>query len=112
MAKPSLDDVSCRLRTRAGAGAGRCVDGGSLRVLGTGALGALLVAFVLQGLSVVHAAAASRKMSWLLSLTYTALIVLGTIATPLLALLGVGEALFHLRRRVMPVPAALPPGSL
>lgn len=86
--------------------------GGNLRVLGTGALGALLVAFVLQGLSVVHAAAASRKMSWLLSLTYTALIVLGTITTPLLALLGVGEALFHLRRRVIPVPAALPPGSL
>ena len=86
--------------------------GGSLRVIGTGALGALLVAFVLQGLSVVHAAAASRKASWLLSLTYTALIVLGTIMTPLLALLGVGEALFHLRRRVISIPAALPPGSL
>ena len=85
--------------------------GGSLRVIGIGALGAFLVAYLLQGLSVVHAVGRA-KAPWLLYATYTTLALAGAIAVPLTALTGIIENLVRVRARVVPMPAALPPGSV
>ncbi len=85
--------------------------GGSLRVLGVGALGAFLVIYLLQGLSVVHAIGRA-KAPWLLYATYATLAIAGAIAVPLTALTGVVENLVRVRARVVPMPAALPPGSV
>ena len=86
--------------------------GGSPRVLGTGAIGAFGVAFLLQGLSVVHAIAHKRASTWMISAVYAALLVAGAVFGPMLAALGVAETLTRLRSRVVPNPPALPPGSL
>ncbi len=85
--------------------------GGSLRVIGIGALGAFLVAYLLQGLSVVHAVGRA-KAPWLLYATYATLALAGAIAVPLTALTGIVENLVRVRARVVPMPAALPPGSV
>ena len=86
--------------------------GGALNVIGTSAFGALLIAFLLQGLAVIHAMAHARAATWAISATYTALILVNGVAMTLIALLGVAETIFHLRRRIVPPPIALPPGSL
>ena len=86
--------------------------GGAPRVLGLGAIGAFAVAFLLQGLSVVHAIATQRSATWLISAVYAALIVAGALVMPLLAVLGIAETLTRLRSRVVPIPPALPPGSI
>jgi hypothetical protein len=84
--------------------------GGSLRVIGVGALGAFLIAYLLQGLSVVHAIGRARA-PWLLYATYATIALAGAIAVPLTALTGLVENLVRVRARVIPMPAALPPGS-
>ena len=86
--------------------------GGSLRVLGVGAAGAFGIAFLLQGLSVVHAIAKERGATWLIPATYAALVIAGALMAPLLALLGVIETLTRFRSRVVPIPPALPLGSI
>jgi hypothetical protein len=84
--------------------------GGSLRVIGIGALGAFLVAYLLQGLSVVHAIGRA-KAPWLLYVTYATIALAGAITVPLTALTGLLENLVRIRARVVHMPAALPPGS-
>ncbi len=86
--------------------------GGSLRMLGIGAMGAFGIVFLLQGLSVVHAIAHVRSATWLISAVYAALFVAGAVFAPILALLGVAETVTRLRSRITPIPPALPPGSL
>jgi Predicted membrane protein (DUF2232) len=86
------------------------VVGGSLRVIGIGVLGAFLVAYLLQGLSVVHAIGRA-KAPWVLYATYATIALAGAIAVPLTALTGLVENLVRVRARVVPMPAALPPGS-
>ena len=86
--------------------------GGSFRVLGIGAAGSFGVAFLLQGLSVVHAIANRRSARWLISVVYTALLVAGALVAPFVALLGVVETLTQFRRRVLSIPTALPLGSI
>ncbi len=86
------------------------VVGGSLRVIGIAALGAFLVAYLLQGLSVIHAVGRARA-PWLLYATYATIVLAGAIAVPLAALTGFVENLVRIRARVVPMPAALPPGS-
>jgi hypothetical protein len=86
------------------------VAGGSLRVIGVGALGAFLVAYLLQGLSVVHAIGRARA-PWLLYATYATIALAGAIAVPLTALTGLVENLVRVRARLVPMPEALPPGS-
>ncbi len=85
--------------------------GGALRVIGIGALGAFLIAYLLQGMSVVHAVGRA-KAPWLIYATYATLALAGAIAVPLAVLTGLVENLVRVRARVIPVPAALPPGSL
>ena len=84
--------------------------GGSARVIGIGALGALLVVFLLQGMSVVHAVGRARA-PWILYATYATLAVAGYIALPLTALLGLIENVTRVRSRVVAAPEPLPPGS-
>jgi hypothetical protein len=84
--------------------------GGSLRIIGIGALGAFLIAYLLQGLSVIHAIGRA-KAPWLLYGTYATIVLAGAVAVPLAALTGLAENLVRVRTRVIPVPAALPPGS-
>ncbi len=84
--------------------------GGALRVIGIGALGACLAAYLLQGLSVVHAIGRTRA-PWLLYATYAAIALAGAFAVPLTALMGLVENLVRVRARVVSMPAALPPGS-
>lgn len=88
------------------------VVGGSAGVLGVGALGAFTVAFMLQGLSVVHAVAHHRSATWLISAVYAGIIVAGALVMPLLAVLSITETLTRLRSRVVPIPPALPLGSI
>jgi hypothetical protein len=85
--------------------------GGSLRFIGIGALGAFIVAYLLQGLSVVHAIARGRA-PWLLYATYATLALAGYVAVPLTALAGLLESLVRFRARVVPMPAVLPPGTV
>lgn len=84
--------------------------GGSLSVIGIGALGAFMVAYLMQGLSLVHAVGRA-KAPWLIYATYATLAVAGAIAVPLTVLAGLAENLARVRARVVPMPAALPPGS-
>jgi Predicted membrane protein (DUF2232) len=86
--------------------------GGSLRVIGIAAIGAFSVAFLLQGLAVVHAVAHKRGATWLIAAVYASLFVAGAIFAPLLAALGVAETLTRVRSRIVPIPPALPPGSI
>jgi hypothetical protein len=86
--------------------------GGSFRVVGIGAVGSLSIAFFLEGLSVIHAIANRRASTWMISATYTALLIAGAIVLPLIALLGIAEAVTRLRSRIIEIPPALPLGSL
>ncbi len=86
--------------------------GGSPRVLGIGAIGAFSIAFLMQGLAVVHAVSHKRGATWLIAAVYASLFVAGAIIAPLLAALGVVETLTRLRTRIVPIPPALPPGSI
>lgn len=86
--------------------------GGSLRELGIGAIGAFSVAFLLQGLSVIHAIAKQRAATWLISAVYAAIIVGGALAMPLITVLGLAETVTRLRSRIVPIPPALPLGSI
>ena len=85
--------------------------GGAPRVLGIGALGAFVIAYLLQGLAVVHAIGRARA-PWIIYATYITLAVAGYVALPLTALVGLVENLTRLRSRVVPIPAALPSGSI
>lgn len=86
--------------------------GGSFRVIGIGAFGALSIAFFLQGLSVIHAIAKKRASTWMISATYAALLVAGAIFMPIIAALGAAETVTRLRSRIVPVPPGLPLGSI
>ena len=86
--------------------------GGSFRVLGTGVVGAFSIAFLLQGLSVVHAIAHHRAANWILAALYAALIIAGALVMPIVAALGLAETLTRLRSRLVPIPPALPLGSI
>jgi hypothetical protein len=85
--------------------------GGAPRVLGVSAFGAFLVAYLLQGLSVVHAVASARA-PWLRFATYATLAVAGYVAVPLTALVGLVENVTRFRARFVPVPPTLPLGSV
>ncbi|MGN6097887.1 MAG: hypothetical protein ACTHP8_16845 [Bosea sp. (in: a-proteobacteria)] len=79
--------------------------GGFLGVAATAFAGALLAAFMFSGLALLHDI--SRGRPWrgpLLISVYVALVVMQAVLTPLLALIGLADSLFGLRKR-----AALPP---
>lgn len=79
--------------------------GGFIGVAATALVGALFAAFMFSGLCLLHDI--SRGRPWRLPMlvsVYVALIVMQAVLTPLLALVGLVDTLFGLRRR-----AALPP---
>ncbi|WP_089175244.1 DUF2232 domain-containing protein [Bosea sp. AS-1] len=79
--------------------------GGFIGLAATAFTGALLAAFMFSGLALLHDI--SRGRPWrapMLISVYVALIVMQAVLTPLLALIGLADSLFGLRRR-----AALPP---
>jgi hypothetical protein len=79
--------------------------GGFVGVAGAAMTGALLAAFMFSGLALLHDL--SRGKPWrtpMLISVYVALIVMQAVLTPLLALAGLLDTLFGLRKRV-----ALPP---
>ncbi|WP_449257451.1 hypothetical protein [Bosea sp. (in: a-proteobacteria)] len=79
--------------------------GGFLGLAATAFAGALLAAFMFSGLCLLHDI--SRGRPWrapMLISVYVALVVMQAVLTPLLALIGLADSLFGLRRR-----AALPP---
>lgn len=77
---------------------------GGPRVLGASMTGALIVAFTLYGLSVIHAISRGR-VPWMLWLTYAGLLnPAGPYATILVALLGLIEPLINLRKRFAKPP--------
>jgi hypothetical protein len=83
--------------------------GGLPGVLGTSLLGALMIAFTLLGLSVLHAIASGR-VQWLLWLTYAALLnPAGPYAMIAISTLGLIEPLIQLRARFAKPPP--PPGA-
>lgn len=88
------------------------VIGGSFRVIGIGAFGAISVAFFLQGLSVIHAIANKRSSTWMISATYAALLIAGAVFMPVVAVLGAAETITRLRSRIVPIPPGLPLGSI
>jgi hypothetical protein len=78
--------------------------GGLPGVLGTSLLGALMIAFLLFGLSVLHAIASGR-VQWLLWLTYAALLnPAGPYAMIAISMLGLIEPLIQLRARFAKPP--------
>ena len=73
---------------------------GFVGALGLAVTGALLVAFALQGLSMLHEVSRGRpSRGMLLAGTYVLAIVLGQIMLPALALAGIADAAFGLRHR-------------
>jgi hypothetical protein len=81
---------------------------GPSRLLGGGMTGAAMAAFVLFGLSVLHAIAKGR-VPWVLWFTYACLMnPLFPYGMTLVALLGLSEPLLNLRRRFAKSPS-LPP---
>lgn len=79
--------------------------GGFIGVAATAMVGALFAAFMFSGLCLLHDI--SRGRPWRLPMlvsVYVALIVMQAVLTPLLALAGLADTLFGLRKRV-----ALPP---
>lgn len=79
--------------------------GGFVGLAATAFAGALLAAFMFSGLCLLHDI--SRGRPWrapMLISVYVALVVMQAVLTPLLALIGLADSLFGLRRR-----AALPP---
>jgi predicted membrane protein DUF2232 len=85
---------------------------GPPRTLAVGALGAFLIAFLLQGLSLFHCITAARGTKWLTFLVYALLAVVGAIAVPIVVLTGLLESAIGFRRRIFSTPANLPMGSL
>jgi Predicted membrane protein (DUF2232) len=78
---------------------------GVLGVVGTSFSGALLVAYVIAGLALMHFIARGRA-PWLLWLVYGALLLLGPYAALALTLAGLLEPVINLKRRL-----GLPPPS-
>lgn len=77
---------------------------GGPRMLGSSMTGALIVAFMLYGLSVIHAVS-HRRVPWMLWVTYAGLLnPAGPYATILVALLGLLEPLLNLRKRLAKPP--------
>ena len=73
---------------------------GFVGALGLAITGALLVAFALQGLAMLHEVSRGRpSRGMLLAGTYVLAIVLGQIMLPALAVAGIADAAFGLRRR-------------
>lgn len=69
--------------------------------------GALLAAFMFSGLALLHDL--SRGRSWRLPMlisVYVSLVVMQALLTPLLALIGLADTLFGLRKRALPPPPA------
>lgn len=79
--------------------------GGFIGVAGAAMTGALLAAFMFSGLAMLHDLSRGRpfRTPMLISI-YVALVVMQAVLTPLLALAGLFDTLFGLRKR-----AALPP---
>ncbi|MGH6736993.1 MAG: DUF2232 domain-containing protein [Methyloceanibacter sp.] len=72
---------------------------GVVGLLATGFAGAMLFAYVLQGLAVIHVYSRGVPLRWLLLLVvYLGILLLGWVAI-LVAILGLGEPLFGLRAR-------------
>jgi hypothetical protein len=68
--------------------------------LGLAAAGALIVAFALQGLAMLHEISRGRpSRTMLLAGTYVLAVVVGQIMLPALAMAGIADAAFGLRRR-------------
>lgn len=82
-------------------------------LLATGFAGALLFAYVLQGLSVIHVYSQGVPMRWLLLATvYLGILFLGWLAI-VVAILGLAEPLLGLRRRAQPGnPPSKPNGTI
>lgn len=80
---------------------------GVARTIGVGITGAMLFAYVVFGLSVLHAISAGR-VPWLLWLVYPSFLFGQPIA--LVALVGLTEPLFKFRNRFRKPPA--PPGTI
>jgi hypothetical protein len=79
--------------------------GGFVGLAATAFAGALLAAFMFSGLALLHDI--SRGRPWrapMLISVYVALVVMQAVLTPLLAIIGLADSLFGLRKR-----AALPP---
>ncbi|MEQ1650066.1 MAG: hypothetical protein ABL898_15910 [Hyphomicrobiaceae bacterium] len=76
---------------------------GAPRIIGASVVGALTIAFMFMGLSVVHALAAKRGQ-WLLMLTYAATVIATGIVAPILAAIGLGETLMRFRDKIAPPP--------
>lgn len=83
---------------------------GLLGLLATGLAGALLFAYVLQGLAVVHVYSQGMPLrALLLAAIYLGILLMGWVAV-VLAILGLAEPLLGLRRRANP-GAQSPPSS-
>lgn len=82
-------------------------------LLATGFAGALLFAYVLQGLSVIHVYSQGVPLRWLLLATvYLGILFLGWLAI-VVAILGLAEPLLGLRRRAQPGnPPSKPNGTI
>ncbi len=72
---------------------------GALGVVGTSLSGALLVAYLLAGLALMHFVARGRA-PWLLWFVYGALILLGPYAALALTVAGLIEPVINLKRRL------------
>ncbi len=73
-------------------------------LLATGMAGALLFAYVLQGLAVIHVYSRGVPLrALLLAAVYLGILLLGWVAIAV-AILGLGEPLFRLRERGQPPP--------
>ena len=84
---------------------------GFVGALGLAVMGALLVAFALQGLALLHEVSRGRPTrGMLLAGTYVLAVVLGQIMLPALAIAGIADAAFGLRRR-FPSGGAGPPST-
>ena len=78
---------------------------GILGLIGTGFAGALLLAYVLQGLAVVHVYSLGVPLRpLLLTVVYIGILFLGWVAI-IVAILGLGEPLFGLRNRASARPS-------
>lgn len=82
------------------------LTGGFIGVAGAALTGALLAAFMFTGLAMLHDLSRGRpwRMPMLISV-YVALVVMQAVLTPLLALAGLIDTLFGLRKRAAPPPA-------
>ena len=89
-----------------GAGAVAAI-GGFVGLAAMALVGALFAAFMFSGLCLLHDL--SRGRPWRLPMlisVYVALVVMQAVLTPLLALIGLVDTLFGLRKRALPPPPA------